>query len=73
MTEDEKRVVDQLIHEAKQERHKEQQRIDKNQTVAMVVGLFVSPFALHAMFDTGYLLSAFLGLLIMLAISMYLK
>lgn len=73
MDSDEKKAIDKIIHEAKLGRHKEQQRIDKNMTLAVIVGLIASPFALHALFETGYILSVFLGLLITLAIVMYLK
>ncbi|MCZ0752549.1 MULTISPECIES: hypothetical protein [Aeromonas] len=67
------KMVKQVTAEIRAERHKEEGRQNKNFTLAMVIGLFVSPFAFHAMFDTGYYMSALLGLCVAVAINYYLK
>jgi len=67
------KLVKQIATEIRAERHKEEERLNKNVTLAMIVGLCASPFAFHAMFDTGYFTSTLLGLVVFFAINRYLK
>lgn len=68
-----KEMVRQITAEIRAERHKEEERLNKNLTLAMIVGLCAAPFAFHSIFGTGYYTSALLGLGVALAINHYLK
>lgn len=67
------KMVKQVAAEIRAERHKEEGRLNKNLTLAMIIGLCISPFVFHSMFDTGYYASALLGLGVTLVINHYLK
>ena len=62
MEKGEREMMKQMAAEARAARHKEDARLNKNVTLAMIIGLCASPFAFHAIFDTGLYTSAFLGL-----------
>lgn len=67
------KMVREFAAEGRAKRHQEELRLNKNLTLAMIVGLCASPFAFHAMFNTGYYVSTLLGLGVAAAIYVYLK
>ena len=67
------KMVGKFAAAVRAKRHQEDHRLNKNMTLAVIVGLCASPFAFHAMFNTGYYVSTLLGLGVATAIYVYLK